>query len=1245
MGAVGLMKTMPLSTFLDLTNRNCSWIGISLASLWLIGSTFQLTAAERKGVNSRPFSTSFVKNRSGFARLSNSETGIEFTNFLKEENIRKYVYNGAGGCAGDFDGDGRPDLYLVSQDGKNKLWRQTRAWSFEDATQSAGVDGGDHWGTGACFVDIDNDGDLDLHVANLDGGDFLYLNLGDGTFREEAEKRALDHPGPTIMSCFCDYDRDGDLDCYLVNYRLFEVAEDAPEVTIRLVNGKPAVHPEFVDQYTVLEGRIVEVGRPDRLLRNDGGGFFTDVSGAAGLGRDRNHGLSATWFDYNNDRWPDLYVASDFYSPDRLWRNNGDGTFTDALPEMAAYTPWFAMGSDFGDLNRDGWFDLLVADMSAMTHYRQKMEMGEMGRSAWFLEYGEPRQVMRNVVYLNAGGRRFLEAGFQTGLESTGWTWAARFADLDCDGWEDAAFCNGMARDVNNSDFLTELRLLAEAGKIEERRKMLENFQKPGSDRNKVFRNRDGYHFEDVSEAWGFHQLSASYGLILADLDRDGDLDAVTTDMNQPVGIYRNDAGSGNRVLVELRGKTSNSYGVGAQVRIKSSSGRQSRMLTIARGYQSGDEPVIHFGLGTDPTVDEMVIDWPGGARQVLRDLEVNRIHRIVEPEGDFSPQPAREAPPPQSTLFARDAVPGFSWRHEENDWNDFEKQPLLPWKVSRFGPGLAFGDVDGDGDEDLWVGGAAGQKGALLLRSQDSRWVATPFHAAGFDQACEDMAAVFFDPDKDGDLDLYVASGGNHDNKAARENRLYLNMKTGSGDSGRGFAKADPDPDVSNRRFLSSGPLAAADFDRDGDVDLFVGARLTPGALQQPPPQLLLRNEGSRLVDVSAEIAPGLRGAGLVTGALWTDANNDSLPDLIVTTAWGPIRLYVQSANGKLRETTEAAGLGEAHGWWQGIAGGDFDGDGDIDYAATNLGHNTKYHASPKKPFLLFAADFDGNGSCDLVEAEYEGDTLYPVRGRSCSSLAMPFIKEKFATFHDFASADLNQIYSAEKLNEASAFTLTHLDSSLLVNDGQGRFSIEPLPELTQVAPGFGIVAEDFDGDGNLDIVMVQNFYSPQPETGRMSGGLGAFLKGRGDGRFDPVAPQDSGVLIHEDARSLAVGDFDGDGAPDLVCGVCNGPLVTLRNQTRGPAKRWTTIILEGKPGNPLAAGARLWIGTSKGRELLREVTSGGGYLSQSTARQFVALDREEIVSTVRIRWPGAAGESKTEFADYKSRLVISQD
>lgn len=1181
----------------------------------------------------------------GLTSLSPADVGLDFVNELKRENIRKYLYNGAGGCAGDFDGDGLPDLFLVSQDGSNRLFRQTAAWEFTDVTEQAGVGGGQTWGCGASFADIDNDGDLDLYVCNFGAPNQLYWNQGDGTFVEGAQAAGLDLIDATVSASFADIDRDGDLDVYLLTYLLFQLAETDQQVKVRYIDGVANVHPDFADKYAFLNGdHLSELGLKDRLYRNNGDGTFTDISLEAGVGSERNHGLSATWWDSNNDQWPDLYVASDFYDADHLWQNQGDGTFRDQLAEspVVPYTPWFAMGSDFGDINRDGWFDFTVADMSAVDHYGQKMRMGEMTANTWFLEWANPRQYMRNTLYLNGRNGRFMESGFLSGVESTGWTWAMRFADFDCDGWEDLAITNGMARDVNNSDYVAEVEALRVAGKDAERQRLIDSYDRSGAEANLVFRNRGDLSFENVSEAWGYDAVAPSYGLITCDFDRDGDLDMVVNNMNAPASIYRNDMTSGHRLLVQLRGRSSNHFGVGARVRIKTSSGWQQRMLTLARGYASAEEPMLHFGLGEDELIEQIRVDWPSGAEQVLENLSAGQLITITEPDGNHSPTPIRTSFTDETpTLFREQAIPGLAFDHVENDFDDYQYQPLLPWRLSRLGPGLAWGDANGDGREDVYVGNASGQAGQLFLKQQDGSFAPQEGGAWRSDTVGEELGAVFIDATGNGDLDLYVAKGGNRfafDDENL-EDHLYLNQ-------GGSFSLAASEADPAKRSLDASSVVAAADYDGDGDIDLFVGGRHVPANFPDRPKQRLLRNTGSGFEDATDEVVPQLREAGMVTSALWSDIDNDADLDLLVTTAWGPVRVYRQQDDATFKEDTEAAGTAPYLGWWQGIEGGDFDGDGDFDYVATNLGRNTKYEAGADHPVLLYSNDFDGDGLTDLVEAHYEHDKLFPMRGLGCSSAAMPEIRQRFPTFDAFAKADLPQIYTAPRLEESHVLKLTHLDSSILINDGEGNFEVRPLPLLAQIAPGFGVVVDDFDGDGHEDIVMAQNFFSPQPETGRMSGGLSLFLKGDGQSGFEPMWPNLSGIDLPGDSKALTRCDLNDDGAPDLLFSSNNGPIVSLVNQSperSGALPRWTTVELKGPRGNPTGIGSRVSFTTSSERTLVREIRAGGGYLSQSSPRCFVALQSDEHIGKIVVRWPD--GKSTThQPSAYQDHVIIRQ-
>ncbi|MGI9518796.1 MAG: VCBS repeat-containing protein, partial [Pirellulaceae bacterium] len=1031
-----------------------------------------------------------------FARLDAGETGLDFVNELLPHNLRNYLLNGAGVASGDFDNDGQVDLFAVSQDGSNRLFRQTAAWQFSDVTEAAGgLGGGDLWGTGASFADVNNDGWLDLYVGNLNGPNHLYINQQDGTFVEQAAARNVDHDGATTMGSFADYDCDGDLDLYLVNNRKFALDEEHPTVEIRRVGERATVHPAYLDQYFLLGERIEEAGQQDLLLQNDGNGYFTDVTEQAGIaGYDM--GLSAIWWDYDDDGWLDLYVANDKKTPDHLYRNQGNGQFEDVLAELTRHTPWFSMGGDSADINNDGLADLLVADMSSTTHYKQKTTMGEMSSASWFLTTGRPRQFMRNMLLVNSGAGRFYEAANLAGLDSTDWSWSVKLADFDSDSLVDVFVTNGIARNVNDSDMATEHQRLVDAGRNEEARAQI-NAMPPLQEANLAFRNLGDLEFADVSGRWGIDHIGVSHGATVADVDRDGDLDLIVNNMNERLSVYRNDVAEGNNVVVRLVGTQSNRFGVGAKVTIIAGGVQQVRWLSLARGYMSGDEPLLHFGLGDTGIIEEIQVTWPGGTHQQFRNVDANQLITITEgTSGKVSPG---ESTAPQPCFTERSPEEsGLDFQHVEFEIDDFQLQPLLPNKLSQLGPGMAWGDVNGDGHDDCFVGGSSRRAGQLFLRQPGGRF----YRAQGsFGEDYEDMGSLLFDADGDNDLDLYVVSAGyeREPESDLLQDRLYLNDGTGK------FAEA---PAGSLPQLRASGScVTAADYDRDGDLDLFVGSRTLPRQWPLPASSFLLENRNGDFADVTADQAAALQDIGLVTGAVWSDVDADGWVDLLVTLEWGPIRL-LRNEEGRLVDATQQAGLSGYQGWWNSITGGDLDNDGDIDFVAMNAGLNSKYDASAQHPVLMYAGDFDDSGTLDLVEAEWEGDVYFPVRGRSCSSHAMPFLQEKFPTYHEFALADLAEVYSELSLERAQRLEASHLASVVLLNDGQGRFEVRDLPRLAQISPGFGVVIEDFDGDGWRDVCIAQNFLHPQPETGQLDGGMGQMLRGPGNGQFIPLSP-----------------------------------------------------------------------------------------------------------------------------------------
>ena len=1117
-----------------------------IQALLLIATTIALaTDGAGEPIKTQPLRLSPFKPNGAFTRIDSSASGIEFRNALKPEHIKNYLLLGAGVTVGDYDADGLPDIFLCSQDGANKLYRQSAPWKFKDVTGAAGITAQKGWSSGAAFADVDNDGDLDLFVCNKGNHNELYRNQGDGTFKGGYVQQKNPAGAAPTMAAFSDYDRDGDLDLYLTKTRLLSLQEmfGYQIALVKDSEGNWQPHSKYGNEFEVIDGIPRELGSEDQLFENVGltkSGIprFIDVTEKSGIISAHEHGLAAVWWDANDDNWPDLYVSNDFHTPDHLYLNQHDGTFKEVTREAVPYTSWSSMGSDFADINNDGMIDYLSTDMSATTHFKQKTMMGAMIDTQWFLDNLEPRQYMRNVMLVNTGTGKFLDCAQLAGIDSTDWTWSAVFGDLDNDGLEDVFFTNGIERNVNDSDLAVRMNASKEEGATFQQLQQLLAATPRHAERNLAFRNNGDLTFENTSSSWGLDLNSVSHGAVLSDLDRDGDLDLVVNNMNDPVAIYRNDlAGPGtgsSGMLISLRGTRSNHFGLGARVVATTPAATHTRIITSSRGYMSGAEPVAHFGLGKENVVKSLAVHWPSGTVQTFADLAVGKHYTITEPENDAAEQPAEtQVTPTLSDISDRS---GIDFVHRENDYDDFADQPLLPNRMSRFGPALAVGDCNGDKRDDVYLGGAAGQSGALFLQRQNGTFSRGTQAAFESDAAHEDTAASFVDIDGDGDLDLYVVSGGASFDAGASnyQDRLYVNGGNGKFKAAQGALPA----------ILTSGScVAAADYDKDGDQDLFVGSRLVPKKYPHSSPSTLIVNgrDATRVVKLDL---------GMVTAATWADVDGDTFEDLLVTTEWGT-PVVMRNNRGVLENATSQSGLSEYTGWWNGIAVRDVDADGDIDFVATNFGLNTKYHASEKSPALLYAGDFEGDGTMHIVEASTKENRILPVRGKSCSTNAMPHLAERFKTYSAFANASLMEIYTPEKIESAQTLSATTLASMLFINDGGGRFTGTPLPTLAQLTPGFGVALEDINHDGMIDCIIAQNFFHPQRETGRMNAGLGVLLRGDGRGGFSEVWPAESGLQFRDDARSISF--FQGDeSGPTIVIGVNGGRPRVLQARAR---------------------------------------------------------------------------------------------
>ncbi len=1138
---------------------------------------------------------------------------------------------GCGVCAGDYDGDGLADVYICDSSHGGALYRNLGGFRFKNVTEPAGLTEPERWSTGASFIDVEGDGDLDLFVCGFDCPNRLYVNQGNGTFVDRAREFGLDFAGSSTVMAWADYDLDGDLDGYLVTNHL-PAPQEIEYSLERDPSGRPRVPIQFQEYHGLValpgnEFGVIESGQFDRLYRNNGNGAFTNVTAEAGVRRNFK-GLGAVWWDYNSDGLPDLYVANDFYGPDLLYRNGGDGTFVDESSAALPHTPWFSMGCDLGDINNDGLIDFVASDMAGTSHYREKMTSGDMEDDAWFLDTAQPRQYMRNAVYLNMGVDRMMEAAILTGLSNTDWTWTVKLMDLDQDGRLDMFVTNGMNRDWENSDLHRAAlktgpansaaydQFWQQQGKLEEH--------------NLAYRNCGELRFKEIGKSWGLDHKGVSYGAAFGDFDNDGDLDLIVNNMDDEPCLYRNAQTAGHAVEFRLRAVGANPWAVGAEVIIRAGGLTQVRYLTPVRGFMSGDDVTIHFGLGESARIDSLVVLWPDGGRDEYENLDADVIYTITQDLG--GPRPATRA---TKTPWFRPGRRAFAAEHYEQPFDDFAQQALLPRRLSQFGPGLAVGDVDGDGREELFLTGAKGMPCRLMRANDAGDFVLHAlFPVWDEDLDCESLGALFFDADGDDDLDLFVSSGGVECavDDAQLQDRLYLNDGSGH------FERAEDDR-LANLRD-SGGVVAAADFDRDGDLDLFVGGRCVPGAYPTTPQSRLLENQGGKFVDAT-EKAPGLRNAGMVTSAVWSDANGDGWIDLLATYEWGPVRLFL-NREGRLADASQEAGLVKRLGWWNGIAARDLDNDGDIDYVVTNYGLYTKYQTSPERPQWLFYGDFEGLGRFEVIEASTGQDgRLLPIRGKGAMEKALPLIGEKCPTYDAYAQASLADLFSQETLDQALALSANTLESGALVNDGQANFEFKPFPRLAQVAPGFGCVLTDVDADGRTDAYVVQNFRGANREVGDMDGGMSLLLWGNGDGTFRPAMPKESGLVVPGDGRSVVLTELNHDGRPDFVVGVNNGNMVGLESHKWGE-HRLACVRLRGQRGNPTGVGARVTVHLDDSSSQTAEVCAGGGYLSQSTASLYFGVPYERHVTSIDVRWPDGrvahfAGEAET--LDYELR------
>jgi hypothetical protein len=1041
-----------------------------------------------------------------FTTLDHSDTGIDFSNNLKENDslnyfTYNYIYLGGGVATGDINNDGLVDIFFTGNQVSNKLYLNKGKLKFEDITKKAGVGGDNRWYTGVTMADVNGDGFLDIYCSV--GGKFgpknneLYINNGNGTFTEKAKEYGIDDIGNSVQGTFFDYDKDGDLDLFVANY---------PPTKFNSATG------DYVQMMV-----HVKDNESGHLYRNDGN-HFANVTQEAGV---KNYGLSlsATIGDLNNDSWPDIYVSNDFNSPDFMYINNQDGTFKEVVKEAMAHNSFYGMGVDVSDFNNDGNLDIFQVDMDAKDNRRKKANMSSMNPKLFWdvVDAGFNYQYMHNCMQLNTGVNEngiphFGNVSRITGTSSTDWSWGPLFADFDNDGNKDLFVTNGTRREINNNDFFHSLEALNLKPKD-----LLKKSQEIPSEKidNFMFQNKGNLNFEQANKKWGIEFKGFSNGVAYVDLDNDGDLDLVVNNIDDYASVFENSSSKiNNYIKVKFKGNTKNTFGLGNRVYIKTEKGTQMQELTLTRGFQSSVAPELHFGVGKDKTIDEVKVVWTNGKIQKLSNVKVNQTLNFKEQDAKEEVA-AKTAPKPQ--LFSTETTVFPAFKHEENQYDDFKDQVLLPHKMSTFGPAIAVGDLNKDGLDDYFVGGSATYSGKIFMQTKNG-FAEKNIQALEDDKASEDTGALIFDADNDGDNDLYVVSGGYEFlvNDPKLQDRLYIN--NGKGD----FTKAPKG--VLPTMLTSGSKVYPIDYDKDGKQDLLVLGRQVPGQYPSPATTYLLHNisvSKQPKFEVSKKSPKEFTNLGMATSAVITDFNNDKLADIIVVGEWMPIRLFQNTASG-FKEVTKNMGLNDdTTGWWWSIQQGDFDHDGDMDYIVGNNGLNYKYKATPSETFDIYVKDFDNNKHKDIVLSYYNDGKQYPVRGRGCSSQQIPNIKKKFKDYESFSEATLVDVYTEKSLKEALHYKVKSFASIYLENKN-GKFIIHELPVEAQLTCINQIMVDDYDKDGKLDVLISGNMYNSEVETPRNDAGHGLFLKGDGKGKFKSVSAIDSGFFTPGDVKNM---------------------------------------------------------------------------------------------------------------------------
>lgn len=1138
-----------------------------------------------------------------YEALSPEQTGISFANNLVYSDSLsvldfEYLFNGGGVAVGDIDNDGLQDLYFTGNMTSGKLYLNKGNWKFEDISEKAGVTSS-VWQNGVTMVDINQDGFKDIFVAVAGTRhtpkdkrrNLLFINNGNSTFTESALHYGLEGTGHNIQTAFLDYDKDGDLDVYFLRNAFVEYSRNR-------------ARPKSVKG---------ESSTTDQLYRNNGDNTFTNVSDQAGI-LIEGFGLGVQVCDINEDSWPDIYVSNDFITNDLLYINNQNGTFSNKAGEYFKHATYNAMGNDIADFNNDGLVDVVEVDMLPPDNYRWKVTI--MGNTydefQNSIHYGYEPQYIRNTLQLNNGNNTFSEIGYLAGIEATDWSWSPLLADYDNDGLKDLFITNGYRQDITNLDFIKFSEQTSRMGTAEVNKKdrlaMLAKIS--GIKVHKyAYQNNGNLTFTDQSEAWGLSSFSYSNGAAYADLDKDGDLDLVTNNIDESASVFRNSKNNGKDSVNFLRigfiGPSLNREGLGAKVYLRNKGKLQYQYFTPFRGFLSSMEPYLHFGLGSNSIIDSLEIIWPDGNAQLIQQVKSNQI--IMLKYTDAKPQ-IKANKITLTPLFTEvTETSEINYVHTENDFVDFKVQPILPHMHSKNGPGIAVSDVNGDGLEDFYVGGALGQEGYLILQKQNGKFKKSI--SIKTDTLADEMGMLFFDADQDGDNDLYKVTGGTEEPKesVAYADHLYINDGKGN------FTEAiNALPEIHQ----SGSCVIASDYDHDGDLDLFIGGRIIPGEYPMPANSYLLRNDSKgkavQFTDVTKEISPGLLNLGLVTSGLWTDVDDDGWMDLLIVGEFMPIT-YFRNKEGSGFEKKESPLLAHSTGWWNSLTAGDFDRDGDMDYLAGNLGLNSRYKGTIKEPLCINANDYDKNGSIDPVMSLYINGEKQIAHSWDDLVRQMNPIRARFRTYDPYAKATFEKSFLPEEIGASYQVCVEWFETSYIENQGKGNFLIKPLPIQLQFSPTYGVVVNDYNHDGNLDALLVGNSYATEVSTGRYDASIGSYLRGDGKGNFTTTSVTSSGFMIDQDAKGLS-SLIAGDGRELILAGINNGKLKVHSTNTSA------------KYLSPKANDAYAIVKLKTGVTYKHEFYYGSSYLSNSS-RKF-PLTSEIVEITVH----SFSGEKRIE-------------